>query len=531
MSAQQTDATSSTGLAMPSRSRTYGMVIGAGVVTLIAGLVVPFVVADPVDETAGVRAGADGAALEIPGSDLSGAEPVAGGAVGGSGTGSAGGATTGGTGPSSAPASGGATTGGDGGPADPGGPAVPGAPGTTVPGSGEVRTASDVGVTAEAVKVGILVPAASFGGVDASDTIGDVQALWQANIDAVNAAGGSGGRTIQPVYREYDALSFDDMQAACVFLTEDAQVFAVLNAGGYYGDPILCITEQHRTPYVGQSPEIADSYARSEGRFFSTGMSKERTLLNFVSRMEADGLLAGRSIGILDREGIDKIPVSTALIPALERLGHRVTHRATIADDFSVAQSQIPLEVQEMQRKGVDLVFPATGFTHGVLFNHNAEAQGFRPRYALSDFAGGASDIYGLGMSDSFDGSIGYTSLRTGEGRAGLPEAEYDAACRERTEGGVGHGIARDSGEYSSAVTACGILDQFVAGFVGAGANPTQATFTTALANLGEFQAPYSGLSSYFPGKTDAPDVIRRVVWSIGCRCWTPQTDFTRAEF
>lgn len=501
----------SRGLAVPSRSRAYLTVVGAGVLTLVLGLLVPFVVADPASELAasGASGGEDLAA------DLSGFEPTGAqdtstetdGASGGDATSDAdqGGSTGGVTDPSGA-------DGGGSGPQEP-------------------RTASDVGVTADSVEVGILVPSAAFGGGDASQAIGDVAALWQAQVDAANAAGGIDGRTIVPVYREYDALSFDEMQAACVFLTEDAQVFAVLNAGGFYGDPVLCITEQHATPFIGQSPGIAEHFTRSGGRFFSTGMSKERTLLNFVARMEADGQLAGRKIGILDRDGVDRIPVSNALIPALKRLGYTVTHRATIADDFAIAQSQIPLEVQEMQRKGVDLVLPNTGFTHGVLFVHNADSQGFHPRYALSDFAGGASDIYGLGMSDSFDGAVGYTSLRTGEGRVGLPEATYDAECRATAEAGVGHSIARDSGEYYSAVTACGILDQFAIGFSRAGANPTQTTFTEALTGIGEFQSPYSGLSSYFPGKTDAPDVIRRVSWSKGCQCWTPQTDFTRAQF
>ena len=504
------------GLAMPSRARTYGVVVGVGVALLIVGLLVPFVIADP-NGNADLASGGD--AL---GSDLSGLEPTI--DLDGDGTEptDAAAATNGPT-ITTVPGSGAAAPGaGEAGDAT--GP-------DTEQAADEPRTASDIGITADEIKLGILVPTADFGGVDASDTIGDVQALWQAHLDHVNANGGVNGRTVVPVFREFDGLSFDDMRAACVFLTENAKVFAVVNAGGFYGDPILCVTEQHETPYIGQAAGIADAYERSAGRYFSTSMGKERTLLNFVARMEADGQLAGRKIGILDRDGIDKLPVSSALIPALGQLGYTVTHRATIADDFSVAQSQIPLEVQEMQRKGVDLVLPATGFTHGVLFVQNADAQNYRPKYALSDFAGGATDIYGLGMSDSFDQSIGYTSLRTGEGRVGLPEAEYDARCREQAEAGVGHGIARDSGEYNTAVVACGVLDQFVRGARNAGVNPTRQSLVQALSGLGEFQAPYSGAASYFPGKTDAPDVIRRVQWSIGCRCWTPQTDFTSTQF
>lgn len=506
----RTDDLATTGLALGSRTRVYGSVVGIGLAILVLGLIVPFVVADP-ERTALVDAAAPTTTYDFTGGGDGPTRPNTSGAV--AGPGDTGEETTGAMSPGSGTAVGSTAT-------------SPGAaPGPTVP-----LTASDIGVTPETVKLGVLVPRSELAGIDVSEYTGDIPGLWRAYVDEVNETTGVGGRRIEPVLVDYDGLSQDDMRAACVALTEDAKVFAVVNAGGYYGDPILCVTEQHATPAILQSSEIRDFYARSAGRFISIGMEKERTLINWARRSFADGRFDGHKIGVLDREGVDKVAVDQALVPEMERLGVPITHRSTISADFAVAQNQIQLEVQEMQRKGVTLVFFATGFTHAAVFAQNAESQGWRPQYSGSDFAGATLDTYAAAMPPSFAGAYGYTSLRTGESRVGLDEAANDARCREIAERRLNKEIARDSGEYVTGATACGILDLFVRGFLAAGPNPTQVSFTGAMAAIGAFDGPYTGASSFAPGKTDAPDVIRSVSFDGGCRCWMPTGPFLRAE-
>ena len=76
---------------------------------------------------------------------------------------------------------------------------------------------------------------------------------------------------------------------------------AVLNAGGYYGDPILCLTQQHKTPFIGQAGEDDGFYARSNGNYFSNHYSHEEQrpeVQNFVANYKKkwgstpDGLAA-----------------------------------------------------------------------------------------------------------------------------------------------------------------------------------------------------------------------------------------------
>jgi ABC-type branched-subunit amino acid transport system substrate-binding protein len=386
-----------------------------------------------------------------------------------------------------------------------------------------------VGITPDRIVVGIPVPDTSAlgdteGGVQFGETLGDFRAQYQAGIDELNAKGGVNGRQVVAEYRLYKAGDLDDMRAACVYLTEQKKVFAVL--GGFFGDPILCVTEQHHTLMLAQASEPDDFYARSQGMFFSITASKDRILGDLAASLHRDGALRGRTIGVLDQEGIDAIPVDRTLLPQLERLGYDVAYHARIANDVGAAQSQIPLEVQRMRGAGVDTVIVASGLIRATVFIQEAQNQRWRPQYLLSDFASGSTDVYTLAMPDSFEGALAYTSFRTGEGRAGRPEAAHDAACREVYERRTGERLDRKTIEYFYAVTACGIVDLFGRGMVGAGPNPTRASLSQALQDLGTFDVPYGSTGSFRPGKFDAPDTTRRVAWKLDCKCWLPVDEF-----
>jgi ABC-type branched-subunit amino acid transport system substrate-binding protein len=391
------------------------------------------------------------------------------------------------------------------------------------------RTASDVGITPDRITVGIPIPdVSSFGDVEGGASFGgqfgDPQAQWQAFIDDLNHRGGIGGRTVVPEYRLYDSIDLDSMRAACVYLTEQKRVFAVL--GGFYGDPILCITQQHQTPLLGLASEADDFYQRSGGRFFSIGTSKDRVLRAFVKLLDADKALRGHTIGVLDQQGIDSATVDRTLLPELQRLGYRVGYHARIAADAGAAQAQIPIEVQRMRAAGVDVLLPVSGLIVATVFAQEADAQRYRPTYYLSDFASGATDVYAAAMPASFEGAIGYTAFRTGEARAGLPEPAGDAACRQTYERSAGKPLDPKILAYYYTVSYCGILRLFEQAMTRAGPNPTRAGFTAALQSIGSFQLAFGSTGSFGPGKPDAPDAVRRVTWRKSCTCWLPIDGF-----
>jgi ABC-type branched-subunit amino acid transport system substrate-binding protein len=503
-------------LTAPTVRGTYGALLGAGALVLAIGLLVPFVVAG-----------------KPPPVTASGQTSLGSGGTDGT-TGAAGASGTTGlptTGPASGPGAG--TTGGSAGASTGTGSAGgSGVLGTTGQPAG-ARTASDIGITPNAIKLGVLIPSdnSSKAGGSFSNVIGSPKQQWTAYIDEVNAKGGVLGRKLQPVFREYDGLDLDAQRAACVYLTEQAKVFAIVNSGGFYGDPILCVTQQHKTPFIGQAGEALDFYQKSHGLYFSTTPNKDRVLRNLVVAALRDGAFKGKKLGILSRDGIDAIPVDRSLKPELKADGIAVTYEARISSDDSAAQSQIPLEVQQMRSKGVDLIMLETGLIVANVFAQQADSQRYYPQYMTSDFASGGADIYTVGMPASFAGSITYTALRTGEARSGMPEPPTDAACRRIFERRTGHKLDHTSTEYSLTITACGILAEFDQAMATAGPNPTRTLLSHALQGIGSWNVPFSGAGSWGPGKFDAPDVVRRGVWQSGCKCWVPNGPFTRTRY
>jgi ABC-type branched-subunit amino acid transport system substrate-binding protein len=509
-------------LKAPTVRGTYGVLLGAGAAVLSLGLLLPFIVAEPPKATlatsittptpesqAGTTGGTPGA---VPGAATPTVGPVATTAS------RTGGGTTGGTTGST-----GGTTGGTNGGFLGGGPQAP----------ASARKASDLGITRDAIKLGVLIPSdnsAKTGG-SFSGVIGDPKAQWNAFVNAVNAKGGILGRKIQPVYREYDGLDLDAQRAACVYLTEQAKVFAIVNSGGFYGDPILCVTQQHKTPFIGQAGEALDYYQKSNGLYFSTTPNKDRVLKNMVAAAVRDGVYKGKTIGLLSREGIDAIPVDRSLKPTLAAYGIKLAYEARISSDDSAAQSQIPLEVQQMKTHHVDFIMLTTGLIVANVFVQQADSQRYTPQYMTSDFASGGTDIYTVGMPASFAGAITYTALRTGEARAGMPEPAHDAACRKTYEKASGKAMDRTTTEYSLTVTACGILSEFVHGMVAAGVNPTRRLLSNALQAVGSWEVPFSGAGSWSRNKFDAPDVVRRGTWKSDCKCWVPVGPFTKTVY
>ena len=497
-------------LSAPTVRGTYGLLLGAGSLVLAVGLMVPFVVADKPAATL-TAGGATAFGGTNGGPDAASPTPQS----------------------SSRPSAGpGGANPGKGGTAGIGDPSTSGglgsAGGTTPPAS--ARHASDIGIARDTIKLGVLIPKdnSSSAGGSFSDVIGDPKQQWNAYIDEVNSKGGILGRKITPVFREYDGLNLDAQRAACVYLTEQAKVFAIVNSGGFYGDPILCVTQQHKTPFIGQAGEALDFYQKSNGLYFSTTPNKDRVLRNLVAVAARDGVFKGKTVGILSRDGIDAIPVDRSLKPALKAAGIKVTYEARISADDSAAQSQIPLEVQQMRSAGVNFIMLETGLIVANVFVQQADSQRYYPQYITSDFASGGADIYTIGMPASFAGAVSYTALRTGEARTGAPEPPTDAACRKVFEKRAGKKLDRTTTEYYLTVTACGILEQFRRAMNGAGVNPTRLTLSAALQGLGTFDVPFSGEGSWRPGKFDAPDVVRRTTWKSDCRCWVPVAPFTR---
>ena len=157
------------------------------------------------------------------------------------------------------------------------------------------------GVTADSIKIGVLL-------IDAEKLLentgvvlnwGDNQGQYQEAIDALNESGGVLGRQIDPVFVFVDPLSPTGYEEACVQLTQDEQVFAVV---GFTrpADEALCYAATGDTPFVGYLSDITgDVFARSELPIITSNALPERTDRALVDVVADSGALDGKTIAVI----------------------------------------------------------------------------------------------------------------------------------------------------------------------------------------------------------------------------------------
>ena len=400
---------------------------------------------------------------------------------------------------------------------------------------------TDIGVTATTVKLGVGLldtGGLSQAGVDVVASTADQQTAWQAFIDDLNSRGGVAGRKVEAAFHKYDILSEASMRAACLYWTEEAKVFAVVEAFGYFGPPVLCITQEHQTPFLARGGVgiPADYFTKSQSRLFVFTQGGDRMMRNLAAELGGLKGFKGDKVGIVDGGSLYSPQTVDILQNALTKAGHSVVRRSTLAADMDTAASQVPLEVQQMRVAGATEVILNTDLVLSTQWVNAAASQGWTPRYYAGDWAAMSGDFSTIGMPAAFDGSIAFTVTRNGDWRAGWPEPATEAHCRQIYEGRTGKKLNRsgstdDNNAYLDAIAPCSPLALFEAGATAVGRALTRAALSAAIQALGPFAATSIGGGSFRPGKFDAPDLIRTEVWDKSCTCWRPAGTFHPGAF
>ena len=502
------------GLRVQSQGRAYAAVIGVTVGMLVVGLAVPLAfghepstapaASDSVTLDPGLASPAPaqpGAGAPTTAATLPGARPGA----GAPGAGLPAGTVAPGTTP------GGGTTGG-----------TSGTSGTSGAAPGRL-TATDVGVTATTVKVGVVLldiqKLQPVGFSQPNFTPSDQQARFQAFFDAVNKRGGLAHRKVVLVYRTWDALDTNGSHSAaavCSQLAEDEKVFAAV---GFLGGNIAeCLTGQHGIPAVADAGHIAEAYTKSHFRLATPFARVERGTANWGYLSVTSGLVRGRKTGTVSMDVTEESRAEQSLVDALKAQGQPVTYRAHLANDQATAQSQLPVEVGKMQQAGVNTVFLSTNFIAALQFAQTAEKQGFRPQYVVSDFGSLQAEGLVRDMPSSFDGAYLFTqSLPLS------PETPPNTACRQ--EYNANNGSNKDlsgpdpGGSLTLACWMAHVLDM-AAGKLGT--HLTRQGIGDAFQQLGAPTLPHTQPGSFGPGKTDWVDWMRIARYSTACHCYKP---------
>lgn len=410
---------------------------------------------------------------------------------------------------------------GSGAPGASGGPSGPGSsagPGGASPAPGGPLNASDQGVTATTIKLGVVLldveSLRPLGFALARFTPEEQRQQAQFFIDRINRSGGVLGRKITPVYATLNALDSSGSQSAaavCSRLAEDEKVFAAI---GYLNDVSECLPQQFGIPAFTDSGRIVESYTKSRNLLVTPRSATERTGANWGDLAARAGLLEDRTLGTVYMDAAQESRPEAALVGALDQAGYDIAYRGKLANDAASAQSQMPVTVNQMRSAGVDTVLIATNFVTALQFVQTAESQGFRPQYLVSDLGNLTSAGLLNSMPTSFDGALAFT-----QDTSGSKESAADRGCREAFNAGARED-SRPGDDSRSIRLFCWWTTTFAEGARAAGTDLTRAGLIAGIQRLGQPSLPVLLGGSFATAKTDFADFYRPARYDRECRCY-----------
>ena len=400
--------------------------------------------------------------------------------------------------------------------------AAPDAPETTAAAPDETSapagelTDSYRGVTADSIKIGVLLLDLELLKESAGIELkwGDNEGQYREAIDTVNENGGVLGRMLDPVFVYVDPLSETGYQEACVQLTQDEQVFAVI---GFVrpASAALCYTETGDTPFVGYLSDItSDVFEASVLPVVTSNPLPERLDVALVDVVADTGALEGKTIAILgNNDERNQLVTDTLAGHGYEVTDAVVTNQPT--DDAAADAAELDVIIERWASLGINYVLDTTGLDRPLAAANRA---GF-----AADWATNRATILSLSRFES--GATEAEIARAVVVSEPQVEAIYQSGdeltveCVDRwdanhpEEPAVFFPGPDDVDNLQRIARSCNQAQTFAKIAEAAGPDLTAETFADAVANLGSYAVAMQPFASLSADKWDAGDVVALYTW------------------
>ncbi|MEQ8841112.1 MAG: ABC transporter substrate-binding protein [Acidimicrobiales bacterium] len=380
-------------------------------------------------------------------------------------------------------------------------------------------TASWSGVTEDTIRLGFttsdLEELKSLGLVDLDR--GDPNLMLDTLIADVNARGGIHGRMLEAHLELVVPLDATQGDAACVRLTEDIGVFAVLAPfTGPNTDLNPCFNSRNSTIVVGGQP-TPEQLEISNAPWISNTMFSDRRLAGVIQLMEDDGLL-GDTVAVIVT-GEEEPAARDIVIPALEDLGKNVVDVVfeTNNGDILAGEAQFEVFGELFRTEGVDsVILVENTATFGAT---QLVRTGLDANFLVVDSAqllGGIGALEGA-VPEDLAGIIG--SGLASEQEAWELEATQDCvrvfeeANPEITIKPTSELAPGESNWYENILIFCAPLRLFELAANAAGPELTHESFLAGAESLGDIDIPGQVFASMGPDKYGAADGLRLTVF------------------
>ncbi len=402
------------------------------------------------------------------------------------------------------------------------------------------RQDTDRGITADTIEIHhVRQELENLVDIGFALDVGDPDEMFQFLVREINEnCGGIRGRQLVLTESSFNPLD-PDVEAArlatCIEATEDNAAVIVMNSSGFGGTAALCMAEDGDTALISTTGFPSDFYPRGEGRLITMQPSDDVNLRDLVLKAEADGMLAGKTIGIVSADAVgNPEAIEDGLVAPLQELGYDIAVQSVIGCGGGTSCSEgTQTSVTDMLDAGVDAMFVPLNVLSLPAYITEMVAQGFQPgevQFFNSNFNSQAGDLVsskvsafgGEEVAALYNGAYLVDGAATGnfqlEGAVINPLNEL---CIETyaAQGGPQYDYFALDGNTPQGMlaTVCSQVRVMARALYDAGDNPTRADVFTALNNLGPVDTNNNLVATLTPGKYTAFDTLQSMTWSYPC--------------
>jgi hypothetical protein len=344
---------------------------------------------------------------------------------------------------------------------------------------------------------------------------GDQRLIWEFYLDRLNERGGVAGRQVDAELVFYNPAFASAAEAACLEMTEDREVFAVIGAFlGPAESATPCLTRQEDL-VVFNGTMTVDLLEGAEAVWVIDASAGRRRIPIYFELLDQAGYVDGQRVAVVSGNENESDTVDV-IVPILQDLGLEVvmTSVNTVSTDDVIEEDRYWDTTAERIRTEQAEVIVINGDTTGAIRGIGRNDLDQQLWVVTGD------QLVNLGTTvdrSDADGAIALAGLSPEEawaepGLASCVQEFTDAHPDIEVLGPleVGEGDER----WDTALgQACRWIATFEIAMNAAGPELTPASVQAAYEGLGDVDLPGYYYSSWGPGKPDANDGFRLSAW------------------
>jgi ABC-type branched-subunit amino acid transport system substrate-binding protein len=253
------------------------------------------------------------------------------------------------------------------------------------------------GVTDSTIKIGFIDAAFKTAAGFLPSSTGNTTAQVNAVVDAINAAGGIGGRKVVPVIRQLDLAGSnrDQTEAICAAFADDDKVFAVSSQSVIVATASKECFAKKKTVYIegaGSFPFDLDTLKRMAPYGYVSNLPAIDRIVPAYAKTLVDEKWFGADpkaakVGIVSMDDPAYKSAANKLVAELDKLGVKsldttffdTTSQATVSRDSTAASTRFAA-------KGIDHVISLASAGNTMQFMWTGEDNSYYPRMAFTSF-------------------------------------------------------------------------------------------------------------------------------------------------